>query len=264
MFQHPRQRNQSISQQSSCQYYLVVALTWFVIGVIFCSIASLSSQAVSNTSAVPSQVECICEQKECPPCVQRATAEVAPVNVNSGQAQAQQPSRDNAAELLQRGVVVAWDYIDFRYHVLSQSVVKTNMYNNIDFHEHMEPLAEYSRKVEHVTEMGIRACISSFALLHGRPKTYIGYDLALHPCVRESITYLGTALQGHMRIETHEADDLFVEIEETDLLFIDTLHSYGQLKLELVKKKKSIIQFILNVLCVFFLPKFTIFFYNNM
>lgn len=101
-----------------------------------------------------------------------------------------------------------------------------------DIHQHLMRLAQLARECNHVTEFGVRSGMSTFSFLHGlsnksRP-VLRSYDLgdpynifALRPQLQVDWTF--------QHGSTLEAD----VIEETDILFVDTLHTYGQVKGEL-------------------------------
>jgi len=96
-----------------------------------------------------------------------------------------------------------------------------------DINEHLPVLKEYGEKVDHITEMGVRSIVSTYALLAAKPKKMISYD----------IVYVDTS---HINSLVEETDYSFIvgdtrtiSIEPTELLFIDTLHNYEQLKQEL-------------------------------
>ncbi|MCI0458091.1 MAG: class I SAM-dependent methyltransferase, partial [Gemmataceae bacterium] len=89
-------------------------------------------------------------------------------------------------------------------------------------------LAALAGECRHVTELGTRAGSSTAALLFAQPQKLVCYDKVKLPQV-EALR----AAAGQTEFVFHEADDLTVEIEETDLLFIDTWHVYEQLKQEL-------------------------------
>jgi hypothetical protein len=97
-----------------------------------------------------------------------------------------------------------------------------------DICEHLTTLHQLASECGHVTEMGTHIGHSTTALLAARPGRLVCYDLARTPAV----DVLAKASQGTYFV-FWQADVLRVEIEATDLLFIDTVHNYGQLKEEL-------------------------------
>jgi glycosyltransferase involved in cell wall biosynthesis/tetratricopeptide (TPR) repeat protein/predicted O-methyltransferase YrrM len=95
-------------------------------------------------------------------------------------------------------------------------------------HEHCPTLAAVARECRHVTELGMGAGVSTVALLFARPGRLVCYDRERHPQVDRL-----AARAGQTEFVFRQADVLRVEIEETDLLFIDTYHVYEQLREEL-------------------------------
>jgi len=99
-----------------------------------------------------------------------------------------------------------------------------------DINQHLPILLEASQECDHVTEMGVRGGDSTRAFLYADPKKYIAYDLNIDPDVKELFDYCKSIGKDFDYIQ---ADVLEIEIEETDLLFIDTYHCYEQLVQEL-------------------------------
>lgn len=97
-----------------------------------------------------------------------------------------------------------------------------------DINEHLPLLKELASEVDHVTEFGVREGNSTIALACGRPSRMVSYDIKKPS--QELLERLGMWLHGFQFIQ---ADTLEVEIEPTDLLFIDTYHTYNQLAREL-------------------------------
>jgi len=110
-------------------------------------------------------------------------------------------------------------------------VIYENECRNIsDINEHLPTLLKYACECEHITEMGVRWVSSTWPLLLSNPKKMISYDILRDPKINNVIQ-----LANEYKIEYQfiTADVLKIEIEETDLLFIDTLHTYNQLFYEL-------------------------------
>jgi hypothetical protein len=95
-----------------------------------------------------------------------------------------------------------------------------------DINEHLITLYELSKECDHITEMGVRNVVSTWAFMLRDPKTLIGIDIHRNENVDK-------ALVIYPKWKFIQADTTKIEIEETDLLFIDTLHTYSQLKKEL-------------------------------
>jgi hypothetical protein len=104
-----------------------------------------------------------------------------------------------------------------------------------DIHAHLLRLAQLARECNHVTEFGVRSGMSTFAFMHGLSgksrATLRSYDLGdpynLYASIRPHIEIDWTFAHG----STLDAPT----IEPTELLFIDTLHDYAQVKGELEK-----------------------------
>jgi hypothetical protein len=109
-----------------------------------------------------------------------------------------------------------------------------------DINEHLPTLYLLARECRHVTEMGTRTGMSTRAFLFAQPERLVCYDKVKLPPIQRL-----EALSGRTQFSVHQADVLQVAIEETDLLFIDTWHVYGQLKQELrlhaIKASKFIV-----------------------
>lgn len=115
-----------------------------------------------------------------------------------------------------------------------------------DINEHIPTLVKYASECEHITEMGVRGIQSTWAFLGGAPKKMISYDLYNPSRYGGNINYVyEVAKKYNLDYQFIEADVCKIEIEPTDLLFLDTWHTYNQLKLELnlhsSKAKKYII-----------------------
>lgn len=103
-----------------------------------------------------------------------------------------------------------------------------------DINEHFPAIIEYGQKCTHITEMGSRGLISIWGWLASNPKKLVSYDIQDPSKFGGSLQDLkDTAEAIGVEFEFHLANVLEVEIEETDLLFIDTWHAYKQLKAEL-------------------------------
>lgn len=103
-----------------------------------------------------------------------------------------------------------------------------------DINEHLETLNKYAKECEHITEFGTREITATWAFLAAKPKTFVGVDIYLSPNLPYALELCaenGIDFQWKHQ-STLEPDYV---IEPTDFLFIDTAHTYGQLKAELVR-----------------------------
>lgn len=99
-----------------------------------------------------------------------------------------------------------------------------------DINEHLEILKALSDEVNHVTEMGTRTGVSTRAFL-ASDVTIRAYDLVLDARVTELFEFAKSIGKD---VEYIQANVLNIEIDYTDLLFIDTWHCYDQLIAELM------------------------------
>ena len=115
-----------------------------------------------------------------------------------------------------------------------------------DINEHLPTLKKYSEECDHITEMGVRTIVSTYAFLSTKPKSLTSIDI-LHPN-----TYNGDlgmvevlAIDNDINFNFMLGNTLDVTIEQTDLLFIDTWHAYEQLKNELKRHNKKVNKYII-------------------
>lgn len=109
-----------------------------------------------------------------------------------------------------------------------------------DFYLHMPALRSLVKECEHVTEFGISEGQSTRAILV-EPVVFRSYDLYLHASV---INLFAAAQSVGRNAYCFSASTLEIDIEETDLLFIDTLHTYKQLKGELDRHHSKVRKYI--------------------
>jgi len=112
-----------------------------------------------------------------------------------------------------------------------EQVVEFFRSNTPDINEHLDTLTRLAEECEAVTEFGFRWGASASALIKGKPAKFTTYDLVIPIECRDLIN----SAKGETWTQFNEASILDVEIEPCDLLFIDTLHTYKQLKQELEK-----------------------------
>lgn len=107
-----------------------------------------------------------------------------------------------------------------------------------DINEHLPVLKKCAEESETITEFGVRGVVSTVALITGKPKKMLSVDL-FHPSRwgrgAELDQIVNYAIQNNIDYKFLENDTRTIEIDNTDLLFIDTLHTYEQLKVELKK-----------------------------
>ena len=111
-----------------------------------------------------------------------------------------------------------------------------------DINEHLETLYSYGVRsdITSITEMGTRFGDSTIAFLNAienTNKTLFSYDL-----------FRSENISGFERYKNYkffQEDTLACNIINTDILFIDTLHTYFQLHSELTRHSKQVNKFII-------------------
>lgn len=102
-----------------------------------------------------------------------------------------------------------------------------------DINEHLPVLRQYASRCRRIVECGVRNIVSSFAFataLKGIPdNNYILIDPYKSPTIDY---FVNTCILEGVNASFHHCSDLEYSTD-TDLLFIDTWHVYGQLKREL-------------------------------
>jgi hypothetical protein len=111
-----------------------------------------------------------------------------------------------------------------------------------DINEHLPTLLKYSNECSHITEMGVRWVSSTWALLLSNPNKIISYDIVKNEKINEVIEL---SHEYGINYTFIESDVLLCEIEQTELLFIDTLHTYNQLTMELNLHSEKVSKYII-------------------
>lgn len=101
-----------------------------------------------------------------------------------------------------------------------------------DIWEHLPVLYKYASLVNHVTELGTSCGNSTSAFILAKPQVIRTYDLKRDP--RVSVLEQ-TAAAAEIDFQFQEEDVRNIDIEPTELLFIDTWHCYEQMRIELCK-----------------------------
>lgn len=108
-----------------------------------------------------------------------------------------------------------------------------------DIYEHLPTLRFLASQCSTVVECGVRDVVSSYALLYGLPSN--GKLFMVDP-------YKSPNIEPFLSLDSrasfvHESD-LTCPLIETDMLFIDTWHVYGQMKRELERWNSSVRKYI--------------------
>jgi len=104
-----------------------------------------------------------------------------------------------------------------------------------DINEHLPTLSALASECQHVTELGVRGVVSSWAMVHGLPEGAALFMNDIEPC---HVNELQRVAKEEKNIDAVFVlgDDLTIDLPaETDMTFIDTWHVYGHLKRELAR-----------------------------
>lgn len=122
-----------------------------------------------------------------------------------------------------------------------------------DINEHLPTLAALAGDCDSIAELGVRAVVSTYALMHGMCKGTVGVERAAPTTTAPKVLWMNdinavdAAVMNNIRdrasktcnidVESAWGNDLQVELpaRRFDMTFIDTWHVYGQLKRELTR-----------------------------
>lgn len=115
-----------------------------------------------------------------------------------------------------------------------------------DINEHLPTLKKYAEECEVIVEMGVRWVVSTWALLAGNPKKLTSLDLYNPSKFGGNIDEVYKAADdANVEFEFIEQDSLNYDMEDCDLLFIDTWHDFLQLKKELYRHHSKVKKYII-------------------
>lgn len=122
--------------------------------------------------------------------------------------------------------------------------IHSNPDNSIHYSvaEQLPILKSYTSKIDHVTEIGVNIGNSTRGFMAGRPKRMVGIDIKYFGKDTQRIKDL--ASNNGIDYKYIVADSLSIEIEPTDLLFLDGNHSYDYVFQELVKHSLNVSKWI--------------------
>lgn len=111
-------------------------------------------------------------------------------------------------------------------------IYRTCLDHECDTNKLFPTLRSYAQGRRHVTEFGVRGVFTTWAFLAARPGRLVSYDIERSPNIEEAVSEAGKA---GVPFEFLQQDVLAALIEPTDTLFIDTRHTYAQLRAELAR-----------------------------
>lgn len=118
-----------------------------------------------------------------------------------------------------------------------------------DINEHVPVLKKLAKECSTVVEMGVRSMVSTWGILQGLSenpapyRSYLGIDLN-HPPVESFELASHLARETGISFDFWQANNMEIDIEPTELLFIDTNHTYLQLTYELENFSPKVTKYI--------------------
>lgn len=110
-----------------------------------------------------------------------------------------------------------------------------------DINGHFPEMSRLASQCSHITEFGVRFGVSTVCWLHARPRFLKCYDI--HP--KKTVPMLeALAAWEPTDFKFSNGNTVEIEIEPTDMLFIDTYHTYDHLKKELELHADKVTKFI--------------------
>jgi len=115
-----------------------------------------------------------------------------------------------------------------------------------DIHEHLPTFLGYAKRCTTIVECGVRNIVSSYAFASGLIGTPNNSYVLVDPYKDKAIdAFLALCSAEGVNASFLHMSDIECQPVETDLLFIDTWHVYGQLKRELAHWHSSVKKYIL-------------------
>ncbi len=118
-----------------------------------------------------------------------------------------------------------------------------------DINEHVPVLRTLARRCSSVVEIGLRTMVSSWGILQGLSEntssspSYLGIDISAPPADILDLAKNLAEMNG-ISFQFWQANDMDIDIEPAEMLFIDSLHTYIHLTYELEKFSPKISKYI--------------------
>ena len=109
-----------------------------------------------------------------------------------------------------------------------------------DIYEHIPVLRKLANECSSTVEIGVRSLVSTWGIILGLAESssvdpfYLGIDLHMPPTDKLYLIERLASANG-VNCQFHEGNDMNIDIPQTDMLFIDSLHTYCHLTYELNK-----------------------------
>lgn len=116
-----------------------------------------------------------------------------------------------------------------------------------DINQHLPTLRDFAKECDSVLELGVRTGVSTWAFIEGLPygSKLISVDIKSPDDygASSSALQLGAKNKG-LDFELRIEDSVKTKTGKVDLLFVDTLHTYKQVKAELKAHSKNVNKYI--------------------
>lgn len=131
---------------------------------------------------------------------------------------------------------------DLKDDFLSLRITPTNWLG--DSPSRFDTYAKYAAKVDSIVEFGVYTGLSTTAFLSGEPKKLRSYDITdTNLTVLDELNLY--AKEKNIDFKFCIGNSLEVEIEECDLLFIDTVHKRSHVAAELAQHASKVKKYII-------------------
>ncbi len=110
-----------------------------------------------------------------------------------------------------------------------------------DMQEHISWISELTLECNHATELGVGSAQSTRGFLRQDIEMH-SYDIHIYP---ETQTYFDAAKAGGRNVTLHVEDTRTTTIAPTDIMLVDSYHSYEQVKIELDLHASKVRKYIL-------------------
>lgn len=101
-----------------------------------------------------------------------------------------------------------------------------------DVNYHFETIRKYVAPGDRVVELGVRECVSTYALMINKPSALISVDI-IEPSNENLDAVKAAAKEAGIDFRFYQGDSVYIDIKPIDILFLDTLHLYSQIVKEL-------------------------------
>lgn len=118
-----------------------------------------------------------------------------------------------------------------------------------DIYQHLPTLRNLAKECNSVTEIGVRSMVSTWSLLLGLSEnrkstnTYVAIDIERPPEDKLALAQK-LARKNNLKFNFIHDNDMNINIAPTDLLFIDSMHTYAHLTYELEKFSPQALRYI--------------------